>query len=375
MNNSPLRQLTALGQSVWLDDIRRDYFVTGLLSRLIEQDGVSGLTSNPSIFEKSFSSSAEYEDDIQKLAAAGMDALEMYDALSQSDVREAADLLRPLYDASDGRDGYVSLEVNPHHAHDTVATVAEGRRLWSAVDRPNLFVKVPATTEGIPAIAELIGEGINVNVTLLFGLTRYRDVMEAYMTGLETCRADGRPLGRVCSVASFFVSRVDALLDPVLRTWLPRGGRGADIARRLVGQVAVSNARLAYRACEETFALPRFEALAAAGGRQQRLVWASTGTKDPGYSDVKYVEELIGPNTICTLPLETLEAYRGHGRPELRLTRGWEEAAALLDLLPDLGIEMPQVALQLEEEGIEKFRQPFDSLLAGLEEQRKGVAA
>jgi transaldolase len=366
MNPNSLQQVGALGQSIWLDYIRRDLMAGGGLRRLIEEDGLRGMTSNPAIFEKAIAESREYDGEIRALAREKKGAGEIYEALSQRDVQAAADEFRPLYDRTDGRDGYVSLEVNPHLAHDTIGTIGEARRLWGALDRPNVFIKVPATAEGLPAIQELIGEGINVNVTLLFGLSRYRQVAEAYLAGLEARASQGQPLKRVASVASFFVSRIDSLVDPLLEQLVEQGGDAADLAKEAHGQVAVASAKMAYQAYKGLFGGDRFRTLAAAGARVQRLLWASTGTKNSSYSDVKYVEALIGPDTVNTVPVETLDAYRDHGQPEARLEEGIEAARAALARLPELGIDLDTVAQQLEDEGVEKFNQPFDKLMEAL---------
>lgn len=366
MNTNPLKRAGGLGQSLWLDYIRRDLMLGGELRRLIEEDGLRGMTSNPAIFEKAIANSREYDADIQALALKGKDAQAIYESLSQRDVQAAADEFRPLYDRTDGQDGYVSLEVNPHLARDTRGTIEEARRLWSALNRPNVFIKVPATAEGLPAIQQLIGEGINVNVTLLFGLPRYRQVAEAYLAGLEARVAQGQAVGRVASVASFFVSRIDTLVDSMLDSVRAQGGTVADRAQGLYGQVAVASAKMAYQIYKELFDGDRFRKLAAAGARVQRLLWASTGTKNPSYSDVKYVEALIGPDTVNTVPVETLDAYRDHGEPKARLEEGVDEARETLARLPELGIDLDAVTQQLEDEGVKKFNQPFDKLMAAL---------
>jgi len=368
MSSNPLKRLETFGQSVWLDYIRRDLITSGKLRRLIEEDGLRGMTSNPAIFEKAIVESRDYDTDIRRLAAEGKGAEAIYEAVSQRDVQTAADEFRSLYDNTDGRDGYVSLEVNPHLAHDTEATLTEARRLWRALDRPNVFIKVPATAEGLPAIQQLISEGININVTLLFGLPRYRQVAEAYIAGLERRAAQGEPVKRVASVASFFVSRIDALIDPLLEQAVSRGGRDAEVAGKLQGQVAIACAKVACQIFKEIFGTDRFRKLADRGARVQRLLWASTSTKNPNYSDVKYVEALIGPDTINTVPLETLEAYRDHGDPQPRLEQDIEEARRSLEQLPQLGISIDKVTQQLEDQGVEKFNQPFDKLMKTLEE-------
>jgi transaldolase len=361
-----LKELGALGQSLWLDYIRRDLISSGELRRLIEEDGLRGMTSNPSIFEKAIADSHDYDEDIRAIALSGKGAETIYETLSQRDVRSAADEFRPLYDGTDGKDGYVSLEVNPHLAHDTKGTIEEARRLWAALDRPNVLIKVPGTAEGLPAIRQLIGEGISINVTLLFGLPRYRQVAEAYIAGLEARAAKGLPLRHVASVASFFVSRIDAMVDPLLEELIAQGSKESDLAKKAHGQIAIASARAAYQTYKETFAADRFRKLAAKGGRTQRLLWASTSTKNPEYQDVKYVEALIGADTVDTAPVETLNAYRDHGEPKTRLEHDVKEARWLLEQLPELGIDIDSVTRQLETEGVEKFEKPFDKLMETL---------
>lgn len=370
---NPLRKLEEFGQSIWLDYIRRHMITSGELRRLIEEDGLKGVTSNPSIFEKAIAGSKDYDEAIRALAMQVRSAKEIYQNLTVEDVRRAADVFFPLYEELDGKDGFVSLEVNPHLARDTEGTVAEARRLWQAVERPNIFIKVPATLEGLPAITRLISEGINVNVTLLFGLPRYEKVAEAYIAGLEGRVARGDSLKRIASVASFFLSRIDVLVDPVLEKIMAAGGAQSTWAKSLRGEVAISCAKIAYSMYKRIFRSARFQALAAKGARPQRVLWASTGTKNPEYSDVKYVEALIGPETINTMPLETLNAYRDHGNPAPRLEEGLEQAYRVLQHLSELGINLDRVTRQLEEEGIEKFNQPYDSLLCTLEGKRQAV--
>ena len=363
MSSNPLKRLGTLGQSIWLDYIRRDLMSSGGLQRLIEEDGLRGMTSNPSIFEKAIADSHDYDEDIRAMALKGKNAEATYETLSQRDVQSAADEFRPLYDTTDGKDCYVSLEVNPHLAHDTSGTIAEARRLWAALNRPNVFIKVPATADGLPAIQQLISQGINVNVTLLFGLPRYCQVAEAYIAGIEARAAQGKPVKHVASVASFFVSRIDALVDPLLEKLMAQGGKQADLAKEVHGQVAIASAKMAYQIYKEIFGSDRFRKLAAQGARVQRLLWASTGTKNADYSDVKYVEALIGPDTVNTAPIKTLDAYRDHGEPKARLEQDVEEARSVLERLPELGIGIDHVTRQLEDEGVEKFIKPFDKLM------------
>jgi transaldolase len=364
--NNPLKQLETLGQSIWLDYIRRNLIAGGELRRLIEVDGLRGMTSNPAIFEKAIVESHEYDEDILAMAAKGTEAEAIYEALSHRDVQSAADAFASVYEKTGGKDGYVSLEVNPHLAHDTQGSVKEACRLWAALDRRNVFIKVPGTSEGLPVIQQLISEGINVNVTLLFGLPRYRQVAEAYIAGLEVRVAQGKPVKHVTSVASFFVSRIDTLVDSLLEERIAQDDKEAELAKKVRGQIAISSAKLAYQLYKEIFGSNRFKPLAAQGARVQRLLWASTGTKNPDYSDVKYIEALIGPDTVNTVPLETLNAYRDHGEPKARLEQDVEQARWVLERLPELGISIDKVTQQLEDEGVEKFNLPFDKLITTL---------
>ncbi len=375
MKENPLLKLGAFGQSIWLDYIRRQMIDSGELQKLINDDGLKGVTSNPAIFQKAIAGSRDYDEAIRTLAQTGASIGAIYQTLTVEDVGRAADLFRPGYDRLAGQDGFVSLEVNPHLAQDTQGTITEARRLWQDLSRPNVLIKVPATREGLPAIRQLISEGMNVNVTLLFGLPRYREVAEAYIAGLEARAAQGRPLDRVASVASFFLSRIDVLLDPQLEKLAASGGPQAPGARELIGQVAIASAKVAYTMYQEIFGSARFKKLAGLGARPQRLLWASTSTKNPAYPDVKYVEPLIGPDTVNTLPPETLEAYRDHGDPAPRLAEAVDRAASFIQRLPELGIDLDQATQQLEDEGVEKFNQPFDSLMGTLEGKRREVLA
>jgi transaldolase len=358
---NPLQQLAALGQSIWLDYISREMFASGQLRRLIQEDALTGMTSNPAIFEKAIDHGHAYDEQIAQLASEGRSANDIYEAISQDDVRHVADELRPVYDRTRGVDGYVSLEVNPHLARDTDGTIAEGRRLWTALDRPNVYIKVPATREGLPAIQQLTCEGINVNVTLLFGLPRYHEVMDAYLKGLEQRVGAGGSVAAISSVASFFVSRIDTLVDSLLEKQADGPQSAAALAAR--GKVAIACAKLAHEMHRHMFAHERFKTLAARGARPQRLLWASTSTKNPRYSDVMYVEALASAGTINTMPLETLDAYRDHGHPQLRLAQDLDQARRLFESLPELSIDIDAVTRQLEQEAIEKFNQPFDKLL------------
>jgi transaldolase len=363
MKNNPLKQLGTLGQSVWLDYIRRDLIVSGALKRMIDEDGVCGMTSNPSIFEKALADSHDYDGDIKTMALKGIDKKAIYEAFSRQDVQMAADIFRPVYDDTKGGDGYVSLEVNPHLAHDTKGTIEEARKFWAALDRPNVFIKVPATAEGLPAIRRLISEGININVTLLFGLPRYRQVAQAYIAGLEDRLAQGKTINNVASVASFFLSRIDTLADSMLEKIMAQGGEKTDIAGQARGQTAIASAKTAYQIYREIFNNESFRKLGNKGARPQRVLWASTGTKNPEYSDIKYIEAVIGPDTINTIPVDTMNAYRDHGDPKPRLEQDAAKAGRILEQLSGLGINIDRVTQQLEDEGVDKFNKPFDKIM------------
>ncbi len=373
MSQSPLHRLHACGQSPWLDFIARSLIRSGELATMIDRYGLRGVTSNPAIFQKAIDGSDAYDRAIEELARRGDSVEEIYETLAVEDVGEAADVFRLLYDGSEGGDGFVSLEVSPLLANDEEATVEEAHRLWSSLDRPNVMIKVPATEAGLPAIRRLIADGLNVNVTLLFGLERYREVAEAYLAGLEDRAARGEALDRSASVASFFLSRIDTLVDPQLERLEEQGGDVSRRAAKLRGEVAVASARRAYAVYQELFDGPRYQALVAKGARPQRLLWASTSTKNPKYSDVKYVEPLIGPDTVNTLPLDTVEAYHDHGRPEPRLSDGMEEAKGVLDGLGEVGIDLAAVTEQLVQEGVQKFIDPFEALLGAIRAKRENA--
>jgi transaldolase len=375
IKQNPLLELESFGQSIWIDYIRRGMISSGELQQLIEEDGVSGVTSNPSIFEKAIAESRDYDEAIRALAQAGKTSDEIGQSLMITDIQNVASLLRPVYNRTDGRDGFVSLEVSPKLAHDTTGTVAEARRLWSLVNRPNVMIKVPATPEGIPAIRKLIGDGLNINVTLLFGLPRYREVAEAYIQGLEILSTRMDSLKGAASVASFFLSRIDVLLDPVLEKKAHARGSQAGKAARLVGQTAIASARVAYQMYRDIFGGERFQRLIEKGARPQRLLWASTSTKNPAYSDTMYVEALIGPNTINTIPLETLVAYRDHGRPERSLDQKVSAAYQVLEDLVSVGVDLGAATQQLEDEGVAKFSASFEKMMASLQEKSALVMA
>ncbi len=373
MKSNPLLELQSLGQSIWIDFISRGIISSGELQRMIKEDGVSGVTSNPSIFEKAITKSDDYDEAIRALTVQGKKTDEVYQLLTVEDIQMVADVLRPTYDRTDGQDGFVSLEVSPNLAHDTQGTMQEARLLWSLVDRPNSMIKVPATREGLDAIKELTGEGVNVNITLLFGLPRYQEVVNAYLDGLEILANKGGNLHFVASVASFFLSRIDVLLDPVLETKKKESGPTAEIASILQGQVAIASARVAYQLYKEFFHSDRFARLAAKGARPQRLLWASTSTKNPMYGDTKYVEPLIGPETINTVPVETLHAYRDHGRPQLSLEQNISRAYHTLNKLSLVGIDLDRATQQLEEEGVEKFVSALERLMLSLREKQAAI--
>jgi transaldolase len=365
--NNPLLQLRKLGQSVWLDDIGRAMLDDGSLARLIEVDGIAGVTSNPAIFAAAINKDPQYQRAIAELLPREASNLALYERLTIEDLQRAADLFRREYESTSGGDGFVSMEVSPHLAYDTAGSLAEAQRLWGLLQRQNAMIKIPGTEPGLPAIRDTIAAGINVNVTLLFSPERYRAVATAYCDGLEARLAAGKPIDRIASVASFFLSRIDTLVDKQLDELTARGQKAA---HELRGTAAIASACRAYAIYEELIATPRWKALAAKGGRPQRLLWASTSAKDPAYSPVKYVEELIAPDTVNTMPRETIEAYRRQGKPELRLEPQIAPAAEVFAGLQRLGIKMAGVAEQLEREGVRKFIEPFDKLQASLEDRR-----
>ncbi len=368
---NPIQELHALGQSIWLDYIRRDLLESGELARMIAAGQVRGVTSNPTIFEQAIAGSDLYAGSLRPLAQAGWDAERIFDALAVEDIRAATEIFLPLYEESQGGDGYVSIEVNPKLANDTQRTLDEARRLWSLVNRPNVMIKIPATLAGIPAIEQAITEGINVNVTLIFSLDRYAAVMDAYLKGLEARAQAGQALDHVASVASFFVSRVDTKVDGQLQELIAEGGPRAERAQALLGKIAIANAKLAYAQFKAVFGAPRFQALQRKGARVQRPLWASTSTKNPAYPDTYYVDNLIGPDTVNTVPPKTLDLFRAHGRAALTLEQDLSAARAQLQALEALGIAMERVTDELEQEGVEKFAHSFVSLLRTLEKQAR----
>ena len=360
-----LKALQHHGQSVWLDYIRRSLITSGELERLIDDDGLRGVTSNPAIFEKAVTGSGDYHDMLASPAARAFDAKGLYERIAVRDIRDAADRLLPVYRETMRRDGYVSLEVSPKLAHDTRGTHEEAWRLWKAVSRPNVMIKVPATPEGIPVIRQLIDEGVNVNVTLLFSQETYEQVADAYLAGLEQRAASNGALEGVASVASFFISRIDSAVDALITERLGRAtnARQRALLRSLQGKVAIANAKVTYQRYRELFNGPRWRALARRGAQTQRLLWASTGTKDASYRDVRYVEELIGPDTVNTMPPATLAAFRDHGRPRASLWEDLEGAFDVLATLADAGISLQQVTDKLLAEGVQLFSDAFDKLL------------
>lgn len=369
-------QLNELGQSVWLDFIRRGFMTSGEFDELVASKGVVGVTSNPTIFQKAIGGSDDYDGFIEKRLADGLAGAPLFEALMVEDIQMACDRLAPTYARTKGCDGRVSIEVNPHLAHDTEGTISEARRLRADVDRANVMIKVPATKEGLPAVTQLIAEGISVNVTLIFSLERYAGVMEAYIAGIEQSHAAKGSLANVRSVASFFVSRVDTKVDKAIEAKMDRlenGSAEREVLAGLRGMAAVANARLAYQAFKKGFGGARFKALASHGAHVQRPLWASTSTKNPDYRDVMYVEELIGPDTVNTVPLDTLEAFNDHGIVEPRIEREVASAEALFRRLPELGVPLDTLIGELEAEGVASFQKSFDDALETLENKRLAI--
>ena len=368
MTANPLKRLGELGQSVWYDYIRRDLYTGPQLQKLISEDGLKGMTSNPTIFQNAIAKSDLYDEDIR--SAAGKPAAAIFEQLAVTDVRAAADQFRPVFDAADGGDGFVSIEVGPHEARDTQDTIAEARRLWKACGRANVMVKIPGTAEGVPAIRQCLSEGININVTLLFGVPRYREIMDAYLSALEERVKKGEAIDRLRSVASFFVSRVDTNVDAKLDALIARGNAEAKSIRAKMG---IANARVAYEAFEEVFGGPRFAALKAKGAKVQRPLWASTSTKDKTLPDIYYVEALIAPDSVDTVPPETFEAYRDHGDPKVRIHDDLPAAHAAFDTLAKVGIDFDAVTRELENEGVKKFSDSYDSLMQAIATKEKSM--
>jgi transaldolase/glucose-6-phosphate isomerase len=371
---NPLKDLLKYGQSVWLDYIRHDLLTSGELKRLIDEDGLRGMTSNPAIFEKAIAGSMDYIDILQPLRPrTDLDAKARYEIIAIRDIQDAANLLRPVYEDSKRRDGYVSLEVSPYLARDTQGTLAEARRLWKTVGRENVMIKVPGTAEGIPAFQQLISEGININVTLLFSQEVYERVAQAYIVGLEQLAARGGNVSKIGSVASFFISRIDNSVDAIVGAQLKtsKDPREQEQLKSLLGKVAIANGKQTYVRYQKIFSGDRWQALAAKGGQTQRVLWASTSTKNPNYRDVMYVEELIGPDTVNTIPPATLDAFRDHGRPRLSLTEDVESANRTMETVAKLGISMKEVTDKLTDDGVRLFAEAFEKLLEAVEKSSK----
>ena len=374
MTMNPLKALNEYGQSVWLDYIRRGLIISGELQRMVEEDGLSGVTANPSIFEKAITGSTDYADALKVLQSQkDLDPMAIYEQIAIRDIQDAADVLRSIYEKTNRRDGYASLEVSPYIAHDTQSTIDEARRLWQAVGRENVFIKVPATPEGIPAIEQLINEGVNINVTLVFALDVYERVAMAYIAGLERLAARGGDMRKVASVASFFVSRIDTAVDGILASRLKTATSAGEQAllRSIMGKVAIANAKLAYQRYKEIFHSDRWQVLARKGAQTQRVLWASTSTKNPNYRDVLYVEELIGPDTVNTMPPSTIEAFRDHGHPRASLEDDIESAHDTMETLERLGISMKEVTDKVLKDGVRLFAEAFDKLLNAIETKHK----
>lgn len=374
---NPLVQLKTQGQSVWYDNINRAQLVSGEFKRMLDEDGVVGVTANPTIFEKSISSGHAYDEQMTQLISEGKNTNEIYEALVMQDIRTVADLLRPIYDRTNGQDGYVSLEVSPELAHDTEGTLSEVRRFWKTVNRPNVMIKIPATPAGIPAIEQALTDGINVNITLIFSLASYKAVTEAYLSALESRNAEGKDISHIASVASFFVSRVDTLVDKLLEDKIKASNSAEEQTqlKKLEGKAAIANARLVYKEFQNIFGSPRFETLKHSGAHVQRPLWASTSTKNPAYRDVLYAEELIGPDTVDTMPLETIVNFRDHGVVARTIENDLAGAKADLDALEKIGIHYNQVTQQLQDEGVQKFADSFRQLFEGIESKQKAIKA
>jgi transaldolase len=361
MATSKVKQIHDLGQSIWLDFIDRDIIRSGKLKKLIDEDGLRGVTSNPAIFEKAITGSSDYDTEIRELAKKTNNNEDLFFGLAITDIQNATDVFKGVYQQAEGSDGFVSLEVSPFLALKTKETIEQAARLWKEVDRKNVMIKIPGTEPGLEAIRKSIADGININVTLLFGLPRYRQVAEAYIAGLEERVSKGLPVDHIASVASFFLSRIDVIIDPMLDE------KGAP---ELKGEVAIASAKKAYEIYKEIFSGARWEKLAAKGAKVQRLLWASTSSKNPAFKDTKYVEALIGPDTVDTVPLETIDAFRDHGIVANSLEEGLDKATAVLNKLKALDIDIDQITQKLEDEGIDKFNKPFEKLLQAIEDHK-----
>ncbi|GAC1357614.1 MAG: hypothetical protein NVS2B12_01970 [Ktedonobacteraceae bacterium] len=373
---NPLVQLHTQGQSPWYDNIDRTQIEAGEFQRMLNEDGILGVTANPTIFEKSISAGHSYDTQISELISAGKTTNEIYDAVVISDIRTVADLLRPIYDRTNGADGYVSLEVSPDLANDTEGTISEAKRFWKMVERPNLMIKIPATPAGIPAIYEVLRSGINVNVTLIFSIQAYRNVVDAYQHALEDLHSRGEDLSKIASVASFFISRVDTLVDKRLEDMIKASSDASEQQKlkALEGKAAIANARLVYQDFKQLFGTASFASLRQAGAHVQRPLWASTSTKNPAYRDVMYVEELVGPDTVDTMPLETVRNFRDHGVVRHSIEDDIAGAKAAMESLESLGIHYEQVTQQLLDEGVQKFADSFHQLFAGIDGKKNAIA-
>ena len=374
---NPLLQLKSYGQSVWYDTVDRAQLDNGLFKRMVDEDGIVGVTSNPTIFQKSISHGDVYDEQITQLVREGKNTSEIYEALAIRDIRTVADMMLPIYERANRQDGFVSLEVSPDLAHDTEASLAEARRFWKMVDRPNLMIKIPATPEGLPAIRQTLAEGLNINITLIFSIEDYRKVADAYISALEERNAEGKDISHIASVASFFVSRVDTLVDQLLENKIKVASDSAEQQKlkSLEGKAAIANARLVYQDFKRIFHSPRFESLKHSGAHVQRPLWASTSTKNPAYRDVLYAEELIGPDTVDTMPLETIENFSDHGRVRLSVEDNIQQARNELAELEKIGIHYDQVTKQLQDEGVQKFADSFHELFKGIEGKKQSIQA
>jgi transaldolase len=372
---NPLAQLQDHGQSVWYDNIDRTQLASGQFKKMLDEDGIFGVTANPTIFEKSISAGHAYDEQITQLIKENKSTNEIYESVVISDIHAVADLLRPIYDRTQGKDGYVSLEVSPELANNTAGTIAEAKRFWAMVERPNLMIKIPATPAGIPAIYETLRSGINVNVTLIFSIEAYRNVADAYIRALEDLKSRGEDIKKIASVASFFVSRVDTLVDAVLENKIKASSSESEKShlKSLEGKAAIANARLVYQDFKKIFNAPRFETLRQAGAHVQRPLWASTSTKNPAYRDVLYAEELVGPDTVDTMPLDTIKNFIDHGQTRTSIEDDITGSQAALDALEKVGVHYTQVTQQLLDEGVQKFADSFHQLFAGIDSKKNAI--
>ena len=372
---NPLLQLKTQGQSVWYDTVDRAQLDNGLFKRMLDEDGVAGVTSNPTIFQKSISHGDAYDEQITQLVREKKNTNEIYEALVIRDIRSVADMLLPIYEKANRQDGFVSLEVSPDLAHDSEATLEEARQFWKLVDRPNLMIKIPATPEGIPIVRQTLAEGMNINITLIFSIEDYRKVADAYISALEERNAEGKDISHIASVASFFVSRVDTLVDQLLENKIKASNDSTEQQKlkSLEGKAAIANARLVYQDFKNIFHSPRFETLKHSGAHVQRPLWASTSTKNPAYRDVLYAEELVGPDTVDTMPLETIENFRDHGKVRLSVEDDIQQARDEFAELEKVGIHYDQVTQQLQDEGVQKFADSFHELFKGIESKKQTI--